>query len=101
MKLLNNLFYKVVLVKDYESALLVAKTNDLTSITPQLQIVYSGAFITKVGANSIQASESRLSLYYQIALLKKQQQEAESLKETIRSEQDLLSNFDLEAFRKF
>ena len=37
------------MVKDYQTALEIAKSNGLTCITPQLQVVYAGAFITKVG----------------------------------------------------
>ena len=69
-KLVQNLFCKVVLTKDYEIALQVAKQNDLTCITPSMQIVYSGAFITKVGANQSSSTESRLNLYKQISSLK-------------------------------
>jgi len=69
-KLVNNIFFKVVLAKEYETAMQVAKSNDLTCVTPQLQIVYAGAFITRVGSNHSQVAESRLGLYQQIAKLK-------------------------------
>ena len=49
-KLIINTFCKVVMVKDYASALRIAKESGLTCITPELQVVYSGAFITKVGS---------------------------------------------------
>ena len=50
MKLVKNIFCKVVMVKEYATALEIAKSNDLTCVTPQLQIVYAGAFITRVGS---------------------------------------------------
>ena len=50
LKLVNNTFCKVVMVKDYESALRIAKDSGLTCVTPELQVVYAGAFITKVGS---------------------------------------------------
>lgn len=65
-----------------------------------MQIVYSGAFITKVGANQSPSSESRLSLYQQIAKLKDSYLAAETEKEAIAAEQDSLSNSDLDALRK-
>ena len=70
-KLVTNTFCKVVMVRDYETALRIAKDNGLTCVTPELQVVYSGAFITKVGsqgrfANNAATSNSRLSLYAKI-----------------------------------
>ena len=59
------------MVKDYEDALRIAKSNGLTCVTPELQVVYAGAFITKVGsegraANNTASTHSRLSLYQKI-----------------------------------
>jgi len=65
-----------------------------------MQIVYSGAFITKVGANQSPSSETRLSLYLQISKLKNSYLAAENEKEAIAAEQDSLSNADLDALRK-
>ena len=50
--LLNNVFGKVVMVPDYSTALQVAKDHGLTCVTPELQVVYAGAFITKVGSST-------------------------------------------------
>jgi chromosome segregation ATPase len=49
LKLIDSFFSKVVLVKDYATAMNVAKDYNLTCITRDLQVVYAGAFITKVG----------------------------------------------------
>ena len=35
-KLITNTFYKVVMVRDYETALRIAKENGLTCVTPEL-----------------------------------------------------------------
>ena len=48
-KLLLNMLSNVVMVKDYNTALTIAKQHGLTCVTPNLQVVYAGAFITKVG----------------------------------------------------
>ena len=48
-KLLLNILCNVVMVKDYTIALSIAKQHGLTCVTPNLQAVYAGAFITKVG----------------------------------------------------
>ena len=47
--LVHNIFAKVVMVKEYGKALQIAKEFKLTCITRDLQVVYAGAFITKVG----------------------------------------------------
>lgn len=59
------------MVRDYEAALRIAKDNGLTCVTPELQVVYAGAFITKVGslghtANNSASQQSRLTLYSNI-----------------------------------
>lgn len=48
-KLVHNAFSKIMLVKDYKTAMEIARNHNLTCITTDLQIVYAGAFITKVG----------------------------------------------------
>lgn len=47
--LLNNVFSKVVLTKSYDEAMQVAQQHNLNCITTDFQVVYAGAFITKVG----------------------------------------------------
>ena len=64
------------MVRDYQSALRIAKDNGLTCITSELQVVYAGAFITKVGsegrtANNNASAQSRLGLYQKIKELTK------------------------------
>ena len=67
-KLLLNILCNVVMVKDYATALSIAKQHGLTCVTPNLQVVYAGAFITKVGqqARDGNQSDSRVALYSQI-----------------------------------
>jgi chromosome segregation ATPase len=45
----SNIFAKVVLVKSYDEGMQVAKEHDLTCITADHEVVYAGAFISKVG----------------------------------------------------
>jgi chromosome segregation ATPase len=47
--LVHNMLHKVFMVKDYQLAMEIAKDFNLTCVTPDLQVVYAGAFITKVG----------------------------------------------------
>lgn len=50
----------------------------MTCVTPDLQVVYAGAFITRVGAASRQAAENRVGLYTKVIGLNNdyQQQQA-------------------------
>lgn len=45
----SSIFAKVVLVKSYDEGMQVAKEHSLTCITADLEVVYAGAFISKVG----------------------------------------------------
>ena len=47
--LVQNIFSKVVLVRNYDEGMTVAKDHNLTCITGELEIVYSGGFLTRVG----------------------------------------------------
>jgi chromosome segregation ATPase len=47
--LLSSIFAKVVLVKSYDEGMQVAKEHNFTCITADLEVVYAGAFISKVG----------------------------------------------------
>ena len=60
--LLDNIFGKVVLVKSYDEGMRVAKDHDLTCITSDLEVVYAGAFISKVGHYN-RAQQARFSVY--------------------------------------
>lgn len=54
------------MVKDYQSALSIAKEFNVTCVTPDLQVVYGGAYITKVGS-SRNSNENRVTLYFKIS----------------------------------
>ena len=69
--LMNKLFCKILLVKTYSLAMEYAKEFNLTCITPDLQIVYAGAFVTKVGYyNKSQAD--RISAFSKVNSIQKQ-----------------------------
>ena len=54
-----------MLVKDYDQGIIEAKQNNFTCVTPDLQVVYPGAFITKVGHYN-RAQADRLTVFNQI-----------------------------------
>ena len=47
--LVSKIFAKVVLVRSYDEGMQIAKEHNLTCITTDLEVIYAGAFITKVG----------------------------------------------------
>lgn len=97
--LLRNLFSKVVLVKNYMLAMQVAQEFNLTCVTPDLQIVYAGGFLTRVGQYNKTASD-RVTLYRKVDDI---QSRVESKIITLKDLQQNLTSFesiDLDAQRK-
>lgn len=95
------MFSNVLLVEDYNIALIIA-SQGFTCITSELQVVYPGAFITKVGSqgriaiNAAQA-QSRLSLYQKIQeLTKSYVQQLNQVSQMIEAKAELNQN-DLNA----
>lgn len=70
-KLIHNMFSKVVLVSSYSLAMEVARDFGLTCLTPDLQIVYAGAFLTKVGHFN-RSQLDRAALYRRAAAIEAQ-----------------------------
>lgn len=96
--LIQNIFGKVVLVKSYEEGMQVAKQNQLTCITTDLQVVYSGAFISKVGHYD-RNRMARFSIYQQIFKIKQIILNKKSQVSIIQSDRDKNDQMDLEALR--
>jgi len=55
------------MVKDYTEAMKIAKDHGYTCVTPELQVVYAGAFVTRVGKDGAKSnsgnSSNRVTLY--------------------------------------
>ena len=100
-KLLLNILCNVVMVKDYATALSIAKQHGLTCVTPNLQVVYAGAFITKVGqqVRDGNQSESKVALYSQIQELTVEYDRLSDEMMRIKEAQAELNQSDLEAMR--
>lgn len=93
------MFSKVVLVKNYMLAMQVAQEFNLTCVTPDLQIVYAGGFLTRVGQYNKTASD-RVTLYRKVDDI---QSRVESKIITLKDLQQNLTSFesiDLDAQRK-
>lgn len=98
-KLVSNIFSKVVLVRNYQLAMEVAREFSLTCITPDLQIVYAGAFITRVGQYNKSAAD-RVSSYGKVAAIQSQVELKIAEKLTLEKQRDKAEDKDLEAMRR-
>lgn len=96
--LLESIFGKVVLVRQYEEAMQVAKDHDLTCITADLEVVYAGAFISKVGHYN-RAQMDRFSVYQQLFRLKGEVDAMRQRVQAVQADRDKNDLSDLEAFR--
>lgn len=70
-KLVHNTFSKVALVTSYALAMDVARDYHLTCITPDLQLVHAGAFITQVGHYN-RSQLDRATLYRRVSQIEHQ-----------------------------
>lgn len=98
-KLVHNLFSKAALVSNYPLAMRVAKEHNLTCITPELQIVYAGAFITQVGHYN-RAQHDRVQLYQRAAGFERQLEEKAQAALTLERQKDGFNDKELEVLRK-
>lgn len=96
--LLESIFGKVVLVQSYDEATQVAKQHNLTCITSDLEVVYAGAFISKVGHYN-RSQTDRFTTYKQLHKLKQEIDSILHRVKTIQAERDQNDHSDLEAFR--
>ena len=96
--LLQNIFGKVVLVRDYDEAMKVAKQNNLTCITADLDVVYAGAFISKVGHYN-RAQMDKFLVYQQLVKVKAEIDGMVHKMKEIQADRDKNDISDLEAFR--
>ena len=97
--LVENIFSKIVMVKDYSIASMVAKDHNLTAVTPDLQVVYAGAFITKVGKDQ-SSSESRMLIYSRINKLQEGYSAKADEAEKLQQHQQEVSQTDLDSLRQ-
>jgi chromosome segregation ATPase len=96
--LVQNIFSKVVLVKSYDDGMRVAKDHNLTCITADLEIVYAGAFLTRVGHYN-RSQMDRYSIYQQVQKVKSEiMNKNQQIKEVV-SKRDQNDQQDLQALR--
>ena len=97
--LVESIFSKVVMVKDYSVAQNVAKEHNLTAVTPDLQVVYAGAFITRVGKD-MSAQESRMLIYSRIIKLQEGYSAKAAEADQLQAQQEEMSQTDLDSLRQ-
>jgi len=96
--LLEHIFGKVVLVRSYDEAMQVAKQHNLACITADLEVVYAGAFISKVGHYN-RAQMDRFSVYQQLYRLKGEVAAMQQRMKAGQADRDKNDLSDLEAYR--
>jgi len=62
--IINKIFGKSMLVKNYEVGLKLAKQHNMNCVTPENEIIYSGAFMSKIGYYDFK--RQRVNLYDQL-----------------------------------
>jgi len=93
-----NLFSKVYLVKDYTTAMTLASSHGVTAITPDYQIVYAGAFVTKVGQFNL--NFDRLTIYQRSATLLQEYEQKQAQYSALEAQKGELDRKDLELLRE-
>lgn len=96
--LLENIFGKVVLVRGYDEAMQVAKQHNFTCITADFEVVYAGAFISKVGHYN-RAQMDRFAGYKQLATLRGDQEALAGRLASLQADRERNDLTDIEAFR--
>jgi chromosome segregation ATPase len=96
--LVHNIFYKVVMVRDYPTAMQYAKSHNITCVTPDLQVVYAGAFITKVG-NTRVSDGGRLANLLKISSMQRELAHLQSSYDNAVRDHQEVNQGDLEALR--
>ena len=76
----------------------VAKENNFTCITTDLQVVYAGAFISKVGHYN-RANMDRFAVYQQIYKLRVEMQSMQTKLNVLKDDRDKNGQADLDSFR--
>jgi structural maintenance of chromosome 3 (chondroitin sulfate proteoglycan 6) len=96
--ILESIFNKALLVKNYETALKYAKSHNLTCVTIQCEVVYGGAFINRAGLYDI--TKEKISLYENLTKIQKEIEVAEENNTNLLKEKDKLKEEGIEWLRK-
>lgn len=97
--LVDSIFGKVVLVRSYDEAMSTARDYNLTCITTDLQVVYAGAFLSKVGHYN-RAKNDRFGQYQQLHKIKIEVEQMQAKLRVSKRDKDQSDLADLEAFRE-
>jgi structural maintenance of chromosome 3 (chondroitin sulfate proteoglycan 6) len=96
--IIQKLFGKCLLVKNYEVGMKFAKQFDMTCITAENEVVYAGAFVTKVGYYDYR--RNRATLYDQINENFSKIKLIQTSKTDLEAQKQILSNEETKILRE-
>lgn len=89
-RICKHTFGKALLVKDYKTAIKLAKEKSFHCVTIECEVVYAGGFVSRVGLYDLR--RERVSLYSKIADGKKDLKRIESRRHDIEEEREKLKD---------
>jgi len=97
-KLIDHVFGKLLLVRDYNVATTMAKKYNLNCVTADGEVVYAGSYLSKLGFYDIR--NEKISLYEKYRKTKNEIEAAELRLAQSEQEKNDLSNQDLQVSQK-
>ena len=92
--LIENIFGKVLLVRNYQTATVIAKKYKLNCVTSEGELVYAGSYLTKLGFYDVR--EESITMYLQYKGIKDNLDQVKVTIAKSEQEKDNLSNEDLQ-----
>ena len=93
-KILDNLFGKCQIVKDYETGMKYAKIYHFTCVTSANEVIYGGGYLTHMG--HFDYNKQRISLYSKLSELNKKYVDCEIKKEEINEHKEEIMNQEMQ-----
>ncbi len=92
--LIENIFGKTLLVRNYQTATVIAKKYKLNCVTSEGELVYAGSYLTKLGFYDVR--EESITMYLQYKGIKDNLDQTKVTIGKSEQEKDNLSNEDLQ-----
>ena len=97
-KILDNLFGKCQIVKDYETGMKYAKIYHFTCVTSANEVIYGGGYLTHMG--HFDYNRQRISLYSKLTEINKKYEDYESKKQKINEHKEEIMNQEIQIQQK-
>jgi len=96
--LIENIFGKVLLVRNYQTATVIAKKYRLNCVTSEGELVYAGSYLTKLGFYDVR--EESITMYLQYKGIKDNLDQVKVNIAKAEHDKDNLSNEDLQTTQR-